>query len=739
MVGCVGSMAEPGLASLPKPDCASREFGHLKIRLRNDLHFSSGRHGRHKCYIVEDKLRSKFFRIGVPEYQFISLLDGSRSVEKALAINSRSAVQDALDERDAAVIVKWLLDTGLARPESGVQAEDLSAAVSQSRSAKTMRRLNLLFIKIPLLNPDRLLGAVLPVCRWMLTPAFFAVWMLAVVSGAYQVSVNWPRFVADSSQFFAINNWIWLLAVWIILKCVHELFHGLVCKKYGGNVWEAGVIMVLFAPIGYVDATSSWRFASKWQRIFTAGAGMYVELMIAGGAAWIWASTDTGITNHLAHNVIIIASISTLLFNANPLMKFDGYYMLADWLEIPNFYGEGQLYTKYLGRKYFLGLSAKLPPWSRRDRWLVRAYGVAAFLWRILVIATLLLLASTLFDGAGLIIAAVSAAVLLGQPLIRFMRYLWHGNDFEKPSLARFALSAAVVGLVLFALFTHITWSRALTSPGVVEYVDVMPLRADVGGFISLVNAYDGQRVQEGDHLLSLVNKELETQLRDVTLQLEQLKLKKRLFVLKRQIAQAQAQDEQIDALREQYAELNTRLDRLIVTAPVGGEIIGADLSNRLGQYVTRGELLLTIAPSPEKEFKVLIAQEDIEEFRGRVGDRVAVLIDGRNGDAVPGTLMSIEPRAATTIDFPELTALGGGPLPIVGGRDGRSAVSVLAQPHFTGTVRLNERARRWYVGESGELSARGRARPIGTIWYESVQNWIRDTIEFAKQANLDV
>ena len=123
---------------------------------------------------------------------------------------------------------------------------------------------------------------------------------------------------------------------WVVLKLIHELAHSLVCKKYGGRVASCGILVLLMIPMPYVDVTSSWRFENKWKRILTSAAGMLSEVFVAAIACYVWANSQPGPIQYHAGNVIITASLHTLLFNINPLMRFDGYYMLADWLEIPN-------------------------------------------------------------------------------------------------------------------------------------------------------------------------------------------------------------------------------------------------------------------------------------------------------------------------------------------------------------------------------------------------------------------
>jgi len=232
-----------------------------------------------------------------------------------------------------------------------------------------------------------------------------------------QVWQQWARLLESSRGVFATSNWIWLGLGWLALKAVHEFSHGLVCKRFGGTVREAGVLLVLLTPIAYVDVTSSWRFSSRWQRILTAAAGMHSELLVAAVASLIWCRTSNSMVEHVCFNVAVMASVTTVLFNLNPLMRFDGYYILSDLIGLPNLYSQGQIFLQYLVRRYVLGLSASLPDWSPGAGLLIRVHSIAALLWRMFISAGLIVAANTLFYGAGVVMAAAAVALWAGVPL----------------------------------------------------------------------------------------------------------------------------------------------------------------------------------------------------------------------------------------------------------------------------------------------------------------------------------
>lgn len=710
-------------------DYSTRELLHLKPILRDDIKISHQQQNGADTYIIEDPARSKFYRIGLAEYRFVSLLNGHYSIGQALAQVARDLGSDALTEHDTAVIVHWLLEMELVMPESGTDTEELHNKQQRRKDNQILKRLNLLFIKVPFFNPDRFLDKTLPYLSWMLGRRFFIFWLLVVISGIYQLLINSEKFSVSAGQIFSIHNWLWLFLSWLILKVIHELFHALVCKKYGGNVYEAGAIFVLFAPIGYVDATSAWWFTSKWHRMFTAAAGMYIEFFIFGIFAWIWAAAEPGVVRDIAYNIIIIASLNTFLFNANPLMKFDGYYIFSDFFDISNLYGEGNNYVKYLSKKYLLGLDVEFPQRPRRDDLIIKTYGVLSFLWRILVIATLLIIANTLFYGAGVLLVITSVTLMFGLPAIRFIRSLFADeNETEKPEIKRFATTVLGGTLLLFILLTQVTVSRDVIVPAVVDYRQVDNIHAKTEGFVERYFVQDGQTVQANQPLLQLSNDELTAEVASLKLQLRALSISRMDLLVKQEIASLQSVDKKIAALRAEYQQKQKGQDLLLITAPSDGVVLLPNVEKLLGRYISQQNILATVVSSSEKELKLSINQRDIDYVADKVGSNVYVYIDQHSKKL--GTLQSIAPGASVEISQPALTAIGGGSLPVTQAKHVRKQQYVLLQPRFDAQVALSATEMlQLTAGERGVVEISGNEVGIAVYWQQKVSDWVENVI----------
>ncbi|MGB5707834.1 MAG: efflux RND transporter periplasmic adaptor subunit [Arenicellales bacterium] len=702
-------------------DKSVRELNRLKLKIRSDVSISARTDGAERTFLIEDSIGGKFYRVGESEYRFISLLDGSATIGEILIQLARDLGEAALTEQDAAVIVNWLSESRLLQPESGIEADQIIDARSSRDSNRFLRWLNPLFIKIPLCNPDRFLEWCKPLSRILYSPTAFIIWCVIVVSGLYQVVVNASRFSTEASGVLAVSNWALLLIVWIVLKVIHELSHGLVCKHFGGSVNEAGVIMILLVPIGYVNATSSWGFSSRWRRIYTAVAGIYVEFFIAAVAAWVWVGSEPGLLRAVCYNTIVIASINTLLFNANPLMKFDGYYVFSDLVKIPNLYLEGVSYVKYLARRYLLGLPIRFTGRSAREDIVIRVYGVLSLIWRILVIATLLIAASALFHGLGLVMAFLALCVIVVLPGLKFLRYLVSGNQYEKPRAFRFVTMISVVALIIYFGLFSFKWNQSIAAHGLVEFSSIKEYRTIYPGEIRAILVEDGEEVSAGQRLVDLSNPELVVQVATKRNELEKIRLERKELLRQNKLAAYQATKERETAARRQLLEFEQMLAGLELTAESEGVVILNNPDLLVGRYVRNSDVLLSIAHSLEKELRIALPQRDVSRLQLQEDDRFRFLLLG--GDAIEAEIQTISPSATDLLVNPVLTAVGGGPLAVLSEDSNRFRMT---EPHFWIIASIINSTRDVLgAGERGLAVLQGVPTSIGYLWIRSVKDWI--------------
>jgi putative peptide zinc metalloprotease protein len=706
------------------------ELSNTRLLLRDDLVFHLQQYQGEPCYLVEDELNSKFFRIGVSEYNFVSSLNGEVTVGQAIAANATQMGGHAIKEQDAISVCKWLIDTGLATTEASRRSGRLIDSFNQTAAKKQIAQLNPLTPKFPLFNPDAMLWKLNAAIGWLFSAPMVIAWLAVVATGVFQIWSNWELLCSDSWTVFSSDNWLWFAVTWIGLKIIHELAHGVACKRFDGEVRQSGIVMILLIPLPFVDVTSSWRFSSKWKRIFVAAAGMYAEMFIAAVAAIIWAHADIGPIKQHAFNVMLAGSLTTLLFNANPLMRFDGYYMLSDWLEMPNLGTHGQQWSKWLGKRYYLGLDAKKPQWPEGKSWIVASYAVLALIWKVLICVGLTLAAERLIFGAGIALAIVSICLWVIWPIVKLLNYVYVGPEVgEKPNALRFTMVTAGSVAGVWAVGAFLPWYSQVVAPAVIEFQQQSDIRPTSAGFLAEIFVQPNQLVKSGQVLALLENRDLETEIR-------QLDIERRLTMAKARLYRDGQDLAAFDIERETLAAVETRLDNRIqqlreleIKAPQDGIVIADDLPSRRNTFLAPGTKICSVASAEKKEVLGLVAQEDFETFQAHQGKQVSVHVWGL-GHGLTATLKQVNPRASIRLPNPALASTAGGTLPVryrpENQSTGQSPIE-LVDPHFTAVIELDdEQSQHLFSGQRARVSFRAVKGSIGDVLWLRFSKWIQ-------------
>ncbi|MFM9962896.1 MAG: HlyD family efflux transporter periplasmic adaptor subunit [Planctomycetaceae bacterium] len=707
------------------PDYRTYELRQLRPRLREEVSFTWQSYGGAECYVLEDASRGTFFRIGLPEYTFVSLLDGRTTVGDAITQSINVLGRDAFDEHQAGVLCHWLAESKLLAPERPRDQDDRD---DQAEAKKFARRLNPLSIRLPLGCPQPLLSVLDSLAGGLFSLGGLLMWLTILACAAWQLAPHTEQLWRDSVVILAPHNWLWIALWGLGLKVVHEASHGVACVRFGGRVREAGIVFVLLAPVPYVDLTSTWRLP-KWQRIVSSAAGMFAELLIAAIAGILWANTTDELLRQHLLQLLLTASVVTLLFNANPLMRFDGYYILSDWLELPNLAVHGQQWLIHLAKRGLLGVRSNAPTWPEGRTWLVAAYGVTSALWRTLVSISLIVAAAVWFEGAGIALAAGAVLAWFVQPLWRGLRYVLIGSKFEQPHRTRFVLITTCVAASLTWLLTSVPAWHSITLPGVIESIDAATVRAESSGFVEEVMVESGQTVQMGDALIRLSNHELESQRRQLIIELERSELRGRTFQQAGELAARNAEDDNRVALQTRLRELDHLCEQLLIRAPQAGVVAASDLTSLVGTYISPGRELLVIGDAEAKEVRVLISQEQFESASLSLDHAVRVRLTD-DGFAMDGKLHKLEPRATVHAPHPALCAGAGGPLAtkVAAGhpqqRDHESPE--LLEPHVVGSVSLDRATSRLLgPGQLAIVFIAESPRPLGHWLLERSQRWL--------------
>lgn len=709
------------------------------LTLRDDLHFTLQHDGGSDTYLIEDPARTKFYRVGIAEFTLISLIDGHITIAEAHGLAASALGAQALSDQETAELCRWLVDHQLASTPASLTASRMSDVAVRHQIRRQMSHVNLISPKLPLGNPDRVIQALSPLLGWWFSPLGCLVWTITIGIGLFSLLTNIDRIELSAQTVVARDNWIWLAATWLLLKSVHEIAHGLACKRFGGTVREFGVVLFMLLPLPYVDVTAAWRFRPRYQRIITSAAGVLAEFLIAAVAAILWSQTTSPLVMQHAFNAMLTGSLITLLFNANPLMRFDGYYILTDLLLMPNLATQASQRITALMRQFFFGIKAPPARGDLRTKSFVLSYGIAAMVWRVGVCLAMLLFAEKMLWGAGVGLALIALTVWFVLPAVRVVQFVIWGSEVCQPNRRQFGKAVALVS-ILIACVLALPWYGQTKVPAIVDFDPLVHVRAPAAGFVKRVACRSGDTVSTGQVLLELENLPLQMKVAQLDAQAQKKRVRARVFAASHQTAAYQVELEQLAALESQLHDQRAMLSNLVIRASQTGIVIGDQLDSLPGTYIKPGETLMDLGPQGTCRVKAFVPQRELEHFAGRVGDTVGVFLLGSGG--TDGCLEKVNPRGDTRLPHPALSATAGGPIAtltnarpdgddqngienVSDDSDARSGASFKAtEPYFSASIRVDDKDFDGQLGVTGWVGFRSHRGTVGNVLAQIVRDW---------------
>jgi putative peptide zinc metalloprotease protein len=633
----------------------------MKPRLRAHIAIHRQRFRGELWYVIQDHQTGRFHRLAPAAHHAACLMDGRRTVQRIWEMVGERLGADQPSQEDMVRLLALLHSADLLLGEIPPDMAELAdRAQSQDRRALVQKLRNPLALRLPLLDPDRFLGATMPLVRPLFTLFGLFAWLILVVSGLMLAVVHWPELTDNAAdRAFSAQNLLLLIAIYPAMKLVHELGHAYATKAWGGEVHEMGIMLLVLVPVPYVDASASAAFREKWRRAVVGGAGIMVEAALASAAIILWVYAEPGLVRALAFNIALIGGVSTLLFNGNPLLRFDGYYVFADLVEIPNLSTRANKYAFYLLRRVAFGVRDEAPAATGRGeaKWLL-TYAVASFLYRGAVTFTIALFVATklFFIGVALALAAVFSALV--WPLLKGIRYL-----FTSPQLAqhrgRAVLVSAAASFSVIAVLFIIPLPYATMTEGIVWVGDRSTLRALVDGTVENVDVENGRKVGAATLLVTLAdpvlvanNDVLESQLGELRLRLEAVRLG--------DIVQANLLGEQIRHTEGQLAANRRQVADLKVMADKEGRFLIADDQDLPGRFVRRGDVIGYLLGDDDPIIRVVVPQADADLVRRRTR-RIEVSLAEHTDRPMPATIVRGVPAALAEIPHAALATVGGG------------------------------------------------------------------------------
>ncbi len=617
-------------------------------------------------YVVRDPLSNQFARIAPAAYFFACRLRLNRTIEYIWRECMQLYPDDAPTQQEVIQLLAQLTQLNLLSSDLPPDAT-MSFKRQQKSEGKEFKGklLNFLFFRTHLVDPSPLLDALLPCFKPFFSRFGVVLWVLAVLGALKIVVEHWHDITDQSNGLFAPSNLFLIYVAAVITKCWHELGHGLVCRHFGGEVRTLGIMMLIFTPLPYVDVSSSWAFPRRYRRMLVGGAGMLFEFFLAALATFFWVSTEAGPLNALAYNIMVLSSITTLLFNINPLLRFDGYYIFSDWMEIPNLAQRSVLHLKYLLERYIFGIRQSLSPAQSpgEGHWLW-TYGIASGIYRVFLIWTIFFVLADNFLGLGLALACFVIVLWVGIPFGKMIRYLARDPLLDRCRLRAVSTCVGFVGILLLFL-ALVPMPHHFRAEGVVEADVSRDLFTQTNGYLQQLTAPSGSVVHAGDVLLQLVDPLMDLKIAEARSEVRAGEITNNNLADNSLVAAKSARLE-LASSRSRLADLLDQKHRAEVRSPIDGIWVAPDLLGKMGSWMPRGTPLGEVVQPGHFRFDAVVEQDQSADLFAGPLRSAQVRLHGQSDEIIKTNSIRIIPSQQRLLPSAALGWLGGGDIDVM-------------------------------------------------------------------------
>lgn len=670
-------------------------------------------------YVLADPASGRVHRFTPAARLVIAAMDGRRTVEALWELANRRLGEDAPTQDEMIRLLGQLHACDLLHSDVTPDVAELFERGERTRRSRTwLSFANPMAIRIPLWDPDAFLNRTRGISRLVWSRWGGLVWLAVVLPALVLLWPSWNELTHNlADRVLQVNNLIRLGVVFALIKACHELGHASAAKAGGGEVHDLGVMLLVLMPIPYVDASSSSVFRSKYRRALVGAAGMLVELFIAALALYVWLAVEPGVVRSIAFNVILVAGVSTLVFNGNPLLRYDAYYILADLIEIPNLAQRSLAYWGYLLKRYALGIrEVTAPEASPRERAWFAFYGVTSTIYRALVTVAIALSIASRFFFVGVVLALWAVVMMAILPLAKALRFLFT-SPLVRMHRARALAVAGGGGVMLLLGTTLVPVPFRTQAQGVVWLSEQSAVRAGANGFFSEMLVPDGARVTRGTPVVKSFDPMLDAQIRLAEARVAELEANYASeFVDNRAGAEIVAQ--RLVGERATLARSRERAEDLIVRAGTDGVFRLPQAGDWVGRYHRQGELLGYVIDAGPPVARVVVTQDEVDQVQLATDD-VSVRLAGNPERAIPGRVLRQVPAGEDHLPSRVLTVEGGGHIAV----DPRDPSGTRTLAHtFQLDVELPAALGPRHFGERVYVRFDHVKTPLATQWYRAVR-----------------
>ncbi len=630
----------------------------IKVVLRSDLQVSRQVYQGSPVYVLHDPVSFRSHRLNIFQYRILSALNPTAT----LGQNFQTLVDKQEFDADEETVFFDLL-TSFSRLGLIIMPQQNGAKLyEQHLKMKSARRrgkaLGFLFMQIPLVKPDAFLTRTVGRVSWIFTKTFFVFWLLGMAAAGFVIISRFSDLVQPLNGILATKNLPFLWASFVGLKIWHELGHGYACKVFGGFVPEMGTILIAGTPAAYVDASTAWGFPERYKRLVVMCGGMFFESLVFIPGVFIWAFSSSPMLASCAYQLVIMASLVTLLFNANPLMKFDGYFIMSELIGIQNLRPKADAQIKSMLTSTFVGIPSRPNDDSLTTKALLILYGISATIYKFFLVISIAIMVAIKFPLVGLSLAIFHVTTSVGSGVLKMAAYLLRSKETEpKRGRARLVAAFVLIGLPLLACVVPVPFgvvTQGLIGAETEHYVNVDSPGAFAGGMVQ-----SGDAVVAKEPLVHLTNDRLKEQLQVAEESLKVAKLRWQIMQNENPAAAAHQKPE-VTELQQEVAEMSRRVQRLTVSAPNAGQVVQLLPETNRGRFLNEGTPLAVIVDG-RPVLRTWVNEEQLGSIQRQPGQEVSFRIPGRSMSTYRGRIVSVEPAAESVFRHIALTYVGGG------------------------------------------------------------------------------
>ncbi len=690
----------------------------IKPLLRSHVQIHRHSYRRQDWHVLQDHVTGRFHRFSPEAYLIIGLMDGRRTLQEIWE-SACEKLGDHMPAQDE--VINLLSQLHRANVLQSDMPPDFSRIHERHTKMKRSRLLGYIrspmAVKFPLIDPDRFLERTVFLIRPFLGWAGFILWLTVVVSALFLAAMHWKDLTSNlTDRVLGTENLVLLWFTYPLVKLFHEFGHAYTVKRWGGEVHEMGVMFLVFMPIPYVDASSSSAFKERGRRMLVGASGIMVELFLAALAMIFWVDLEPGTARAVAFNIMLIGGVSTVLFNGNPLLRFDAYYVLSDYLEIPNMGARSNQFIGYVLKRRLLGVKELISPAQAPGEagWL-GFYALASFVYRIFISVRIVLFVASKFFVVGVVLAGWALVSMLVIPLVHVIRTVLADSRLRRKRV-RIMAACAAAGGVAALIFLVIPAPMFTVAEGVIWVSEDSRVHAGTDGFIVGLQARSGQKVNEGDVLITCDDPELMANVKIFEARLNELKAQLRAAVQKDRTEAGIVRDE-IDRVEGELRLAREKQNDLLIRSPAGGVFIVQQEEDLPGRFVRRGTPIGYVVDFPRVTVRSVVPQSRINDVRSHTM-KVEARLSENIASVLPASIIRQVPAASKELPSLALSVEGGGAIALdPREKDGPRAFETIFQFDIELTAATVHR-----IGERVYVRFEHDPEPLGFRWYRNIR-----------------